>query len=278
MANSLLSRHRPTKPLLAYALMFCVLGSAYVGSEVHAAVVTGSYTLDIAENDRVLNAMGTPEYNTVVMEEHCDNPHIRIYARNTPAIQLKNDAGSDGDITSFTLRITNSDFNFGVGDFISSPFDDFIQMSPYNDAGVNLTGSTLTDNGRLITVNFTGLAPGSTALFRVDLDAIDPNAFQFPDFRQVLQGLDGNGQPGGGSTGQAGVTFSMGDMSTTTDPMSLPAAAATTFINGNIRPYSAAGEDLIIPASTGDSTIPEPSGLVLLAIGALSLLRQRRSL
>jgi len=242
-----------------------------------AGVVSGSYVVNIAESERYLNAIGTPEEAQVLLEESCTNPHLRVRARNMPGVQVTNADSSQGDLTSFTLQINELGFEFGTGDTASNGFTQYIRQSVYTDPGVNITGSSVSQNGRLLTVNFSGMAPGLSAIFRIDLDPVDPNVFPFVDFRQVLQGFDENGQSGGGTPGETTSTFTSGDMSTTTSATSLTGNDdPLEFFNEQIRPYHA--DDPIIPSSGSGSTdpIPEPSAIVLLTSGIFGLMALRR--
>ena len=248
-------------------------------NQANAGVVSGSYQVSIAESERLLNALGTPEEAQVQIEESCDNPHLRVRARNKPAVLVTNDGTSQGDLTSFTLQINQLGFEFGSGDAATDGFTQFIKHSAYTDPGVTIDSSSVSMGGQLLTVNFSGLAPGLSAIFRIDLDPLDPNVFPFVDYREVLLGLDDQGQPGGGPPGETAATFSLGDMSTTTNSTPLPGAQSQAeFFNEQIRPYHAADPIIPVTSNGGTAPVPEPSTIFLLAVGGLGLMALRRKI
>lgn len=268
-------------PTPSYYRLACTTGAIVVALAMlpHKAVagfVAGSYRVDIASSERLLNALGTPEEAEVQHQVSCDNPHYRVRARNKPAIKITNDVGSGGDLTGFTLRINQAAYLFGEGDTALDGFDQFIKRSAYTDPGVDITGSSLSGDGRTVTVNFSGLSAGKSAIFRVDLDTNDVNLFPFPDFRNVLFGADSGGGPGTPAVTTA--TFTAGGMSTTSPETALdPILGQMSFFEGSVRPYNAS--DPVIPSGGGGTTIPEPTSVVLLltgALGAAALRRKRR--
>jgi len=206
----------------------------------------------------------------------CDNPHNRIRARNRSAVLVENDGTSDADLTSFTIQINQAGFEFGSGDVGSPDYSgNYYLASPYLSPNVDILGSSVSADGSLLTVNFSGLAPGESAIFRIDIDPKDNNGFPFPDYREALFGLDSLGGAGVNQLGETSATFSKGETSATTAPATLLAANAAIYINANVRAYHA--NDPVGQLGGGGGTmIPEPTTAALLAIALLGWLPQRR--
>lgn len=269
-----------------FTRFFCMLGAmALVITALPHAVagpIQGVYAVAIASSERLLNVgdvygFDSDEYKEIQMEESCDNPHYRAFARNLPAVLIQNAEGSDGDLTSFTMRIKLDAYMYGTGD--PGGFDAYIKHSAYADPGVDITGSTLSSDGQSVTVNFDGFTAGKSVIFRVDLDVnpdpIYDDLFPFPDFRTVLFDADEDGKPTE-HTGVTMATFSSGDMSSTTPET--PLIANPNFDmeweGGNTRPYHAI--DPVIPGGGGGG-VPEPTSLLLLLTGLVSTSMLRRT-
>ena len=251
----------------AGGLFTLVVGACAAALPAHAQL-PADFQLCFGATARLLDAYLTPDYYDVLYDESCDNPNLRVRARNKPAIRLDNTSGGS-EIVTFTLQINQPQFIFDNGDFDTDAFTGFIRDSIYTSPGVTLTDVTV-DNQELV-VNFTGLTPGRRAIFNVDLDTTDPAAFPFPDFRNVLFGAPM--EPGDSPSAAAtfGVTF--GPPASLTVPGTLMNAVDTKgvnvtttnfrFQNENLRPKGEPDkmEIICIPG-----VIPEPSSVVL-AIG-----------
>ncbi|MEM9354268.1 MAG: PEP-CTERM sorting domain-containing protein [Planctomycetota bacterium] len=258
-------------PLLA-------LASAWVPLSAEANTVFGAYEITISESDRFLDALGTQFEDAVAMEEACVNPMIKVGRRNMPAILLENNANSEGEISTFTMEIREDGFVFGDGDDGMTP-GTYAFESMFQSAGVTITSSSLSADMKRLTVNFSGLAPGESALFRVDLDPTDPGAFQKPDFRQVLLGLSEDGTTGGvGTVGTTSSVFSMAGMSTPTPDFELPSidpappGPGVPVINTSFDDHN--NPDPLIVVDSGGA-VPEPSSAALLC-GSIALWACRR--
>ncbi len=261
----------------------CLLGLALAISaglnsgEAQAVVPTPTgFTLQISPYARVLEYIGTPEFMDVLWEESCDNPHLRVRARNKPALMLTNNADSTAPITSFTLSIDASQpYLFGTGDIVSDNFTNFIKDTIYTDAGVSITGSSISPDGRMLTVNFDGLTAGKKAIFNVDFDAEDMDMFPFPDYRMALLGAPYPGEnpttPGSYSATFTNAASPVPNSQTLTGEFE-QMEETPTYHDLVIRPYGVMDKLEII---TGGGEIPEPSSLVL-AFGGLTALAFRR--
>jgi hypothetical protein len=252
-----------------------------------AQIPTTGYTLDISPSARVLDALdmkrdgviSSDKFYEIKYDEACDNPHLRIRARNKPALMLTNTATPD--ITQFTLQINEGAFLFGTGD-AADGFTNYIKNTIYTDPGVSITNSTVSADKKLLTVSFSGLSTGKQAVFNIDLDTSDPNAFMYPDYRMVLFGAPvQGGDPTTPAT--ANVTYASGP---NPGPVSFADAynlyggpvvydETPEFMNANIRPYP--DMDPMEVATIGQP-IPEPGAAAMILIGMAALaLRARRA-
>lgn len=235
-----------------------------------------AFELQISPSARVLDAVGESFFMDVWKEEACDNPHLRVRNRNKPAFMLTNDMDSVAPITSFTLTINEGPYYFGAGDLAMDGFTDYVKNTMYTDAGVSITGASVSPDGKALTVNFDGLTAGKKAIFCVDLDASDPSVFPYPDYRNVLFGAPTTS--GGATTDPASYA------ATFTSPTSAPNTRTLGGVfdlwtgvpdwqNDNVRPYR---EMDPIEITTIDGQIPEPAGAVLALLGLAAFVGGRR--
>ncbi|MAT71614.1 MAG: hypothetical protein CMJ58_19070 [Planctomycetaceae bacterium] len=275
MINSM--TNRLTTTLAAAALL------AATATTAPAAITGAGFTIDIASSARVLDAIGTPEYHDVLMDDSCDNPHLRIRANNKPAIMLTvNDTLSAGaELSSFALSIADPMYLFGSGDGgILENYTQFIQESIWTDDGVSIVSNTLSADGRTLTVDFDGLTAGKKVIFNVDLDVInDPSMFLYPDYRHVLHGAP---MPGETELGDP-ATF-LGVITDGVDSLDLDGTLTQltetpTYSNQNIRPYQTMDMIPVTNTEVPGENIPEPSaiGLAGLAVLASYAVRRRRA-
>ncbi|RIK80779.1 MAG: hypothetical protein DCC67_08910 [Planctomycetota bacterium] len=256
----------------AWALLCIIAAAAPAGAVVPQPV---GFELTLSCNARVLDAIGEAYFMDVWKEEACDNPHLRVRNRNKPALMLTNNMDSVAPITSFTLTINEGPYVFGAGDFAIDGFTDLVKNTMYSDAGVTIIGSSLSDDGKTLTVNFDGLDQGKKAIFCVDIDP-DGDGFPYPDYRNVLFGAPV--ASGGATTDPASyaVTFTgpgsapntnrlVGDFDVMTAP--------PTYQNATIRPYIQMDP---IEITTVGGQIPEPAGAMLALVGAAALAAARR--
>jgi hypothetical protein len=219
----------------------------------------------------------SPEFMHISMEDAWDNPHERVRARNKPAVLVKSEMQSVAPLTSFMLTINDpGTFFFGTGDFVTDNFVGFIQNTIYTDPGVTITGSSLSPNGKTLTVNFDGLTAGKKAIFNIDLDSSNAALFPFPDYRLVLCGAPGGtGDPAGPpATVAATFTNAASPLPNTTTLTEMLAAAQTApdFFQQVIRPAKVM--DMVEVKST---FVPEPSTAILaLSMAALASMHRRR--
>lgn len=235
-----------------------------------------SFELQISPVARVLDAVGEPYFMEVWKDESWDNPHLRVRNRNKPAFMLTNDLMSVAPITSFTLTINEGPYLFGTGDTAIDGFTDYVKNTMYTDAGVTITGSSLSPDGKTVTINFDGLEPGKKAIFCVDLDAEDMNMFPFPDYRNVLFGAPTSA--GGTPTDAASYAVTFTSNSPAPNMQTLGGVfdqmtSAPDYQNDIIRPYVVMD---MVEITTVGGQIPEPTGAVLALVGMAALAGLRR--
>jgi hypothetical protein len=262
------------------AVGFAMMVLWLTGSSERALAVVPTPTgfqLDISPSARLLDALDKKRdgiisaamYMDIQMDESCDNPHLRIRARNKPSMMISNNANSAAPITSFTLTINEGPYLFGTGDVAGDNFTDFIRNTIYTDDGVIITGSSLSPDSKALTVTFDGLTAGKTAIFHVDLDGSDPNDFMYPDYRMVLFGAP---LPGEAPTDPALATATFTNLgspapnSKTLSISFMQDAVTPAYANENIRSYSAM--DMM---EVHEMEIPEPGAAVLALAGVAFL-------
>jgi hypothetical protein len=260
---------------LAALALLATLASQQASADIPTPV---GYELQISPYARVLDAVGTPEFMDVLWEESCDNPHLRVRARNKPALMLINDATSTAPITSFTLTINEGDYLFGTGDFVTDNFSNFIKDTIYTDVGVSITGSSISPNGKVLTVNFDGLDAGKKVIFNVDFDAQNMAMFPFPDYRNILFGAPlGPGDPPT-DPGSYAATFTDASVAPNTKTLGgnfVQVLVPPTYQNDDIRPYREMDK---VEITVVGEVIPEPGSAMLAAtaVAALAAFRRKR--
>ncbi|HYO23642.1 MAG TPA: PEP-CTERM sorting domain-containing protein [Lacipirellulaceae bacterium] len=266
---------------LSAALVACAVAAPPAQAVV--PVPTG-FALDIASSARVLDALdmkrdgdiSASQFYDIKYEEACDNPHLRIRARGKPAIMITNEDFSSAPITSFTLAIAPGAgaYIFGSGDAGDAGFLDFIKNTMYTDAGVSITGNSLSADKKTLTVNFDGLTAGKKAIFNVDLDTTDPNGFMYPDYRMVLFGAPEQGEsPTDPAVAKATFTNATPAPNSITLTINFEQETETpNYYMEDIRPYRVMDG---IEIHEMDTAVPEPATLAL-AFGGLAALAARR--
>lgn len=276
---------------LAGLAALVMLGMSSLASPAKAALLS-NFTVDISPSARVLDALADLRegdisqvmFNEIKYDEACDNPHLRIRARNKPGLMITNLDASN--LTQFTLSIDSGlPYIFGQGDVGGDGFLNFVRDSMYTDAGVTITGASVDNaaNPKTLTVNFDGLSQNKKVIFNVDLDTNDANAFIYPDYRMVLFGAPET--EGGSPTtpATAAVKFANGVMSPTllfgmacdlngNMVLDTPQYADPPYAGANIRPYHVM--DPIEVATLG--AIPEPSAAFLAVAGLGALVASGR--
>lgn len=257
------------------ALLAIVTASLLAG-EAGAALPppTGEFHLAVTSSARLLDSMWESDYYDVKYEEQCDNPHLRVRARNTPAIRIDNFSSTLAPITSVTFTINQGAYIFGSGDG-GMPFNGYVANSPFTDAGVTITGSSLSQDKKSLTITFDGLERDLKAIFNVDLD-LDPNdanaadMFPYPDYRNVLFGapLDSGEAP----TNPASITINY-EGGRVIGPATLQQITeAPVYQNAAIRPYGL--QDRV---DVQTFQVPEPSSVALtVAAGVAAVAASRR--
>jgi hypothetical protein len=267
------------------ALFVTALLAATISPAAFAAPpAVAGFTLTMSPYARVLDALqefgeSSPEFMMISKEEAWDNPHIRTRARNKPALMVFNDDETvDAELTSFSLTINEGPYFFGMGDFVTDNFMDFIQNTIYTDPGVTITGSSVSADMQTLNVTFDGLTAGKKAIFNIDLDTSDATAFPFPDYRVVLCGATTSSVDTPNLPATIAATFTSTTMgppnNTTTLEMDLPVdEQQLTIFDQFIR---LAKEMEMLEIKEKEVFIPEPNGLLLAVVGGAMAVASRR--
>lgn len=272
---------------------------AWASTPAHAGFVSGSFKIDIAESERLLEAMLKEErreitpvqLNAIHLEESCKNPSIRLIDRNRPAIVLRNisDLSTKNEISQFTIDLQQIGFEFGNGDFDPDPFAGMLTiLSNRSDPGITLASSygtvsdlDLTEDRSKLVLDIGGLTPGKALFFRLDLDPNPMTTVAFPDYRHVMLGADVGDGNGPAAPALISALFAAGEgsdrMTTATRPFEFrPGIEEILTTAGLIEGYHSQAPSQRY-STNGSTEIPEPSTVMLLLAGlACNYLSRRR--
>jgi hypothetical protein len=274
---------------LSHGIAFLVVAvlAGVSGQAVWAAPPTNvAYSLTMSPSAEVLDALddfgeGSAEFMTAWKHASWDDHHLRIRTRNKPALMLINDDDSEAPITSFSITINEGPYVFGSGDFITDNFTGFIRQNPFDtDAGVTITGSSLSLDEKTLNVTFDGLTAGRRVIFNLDIDpqVESDSVYPYPDYRLVLCGAPSLGDPGGNMPATVAATFTSTTMgppdNTRTLPMILPKA---TMIPEYYERFIRSAKEMEM-IDYKQVEIPEPGSvaLALAAVGMASVAGRRR--
>jgi len=212
---------------------------------------------------------------------------VRMFHRNTPYIELLNNASSDAPIVEFRMTIGDEWFHFS-----DELFGDFVRLGSRADSNlqhVELESQVEQDGNELI-VNILGdgLLPGNLVRFKIDINTDENAPFDAPapDYRTVLFDMDGHehyvqspSQMSTDDNAQIWVKYAMGEMTRELGPYAFedPAVGGVgaQYINGrSFAPYRAGGSiDPVgmFQAGPVPAVIPEPSTLIIAVAGLAGL-------
>lgn len=247
------------------------LGVAGLGNFSTAAAALAdplSYTVNICENLTVLEHPGN---RAATIIEGSKPLSTLLLERTTPYVELRNTSTDGSLLTQFKMTIGNTADNFDWASLIhASPGVNFSLASP--DA---TTGNIKSD---VLTINFSGFAPGDSVVFRVGLSPNSSQNLALLDYRTVLFHVNGGSDTSGNSLTSATFQNSSGDAATLgPNPLEnyfdpLPTATSLASVLGNhadsVVPFPLAASGNFPPPST---QVPEPDSIVLLAAGLLAL-------
>ena len=258
------TRVSQTLRLRLLVLTAAVLGLfVLIPSLASAQPTVASFNIALSSSEQVL---AFPDDPMVMHFQSWDSPLERIIERNMPFIEVGNSALSNVPIIEFRMTIGDLDFNFS--DAVLGDFAVIGTTTP------NVMISSTSGGDELI-VQFAdgGLAPGEMARFQIDIDP-DPgvDSFVYPDYRTVLFDVNGSDDS---DNSLATAIFDIPENGTTPVSIRLPdfQQEGPIYLNEHIRPYSVM-EDVERFGTT--EVIPEPTAMILLALGALGLSVGRR--
>jgi len=238
-----------------------------------AAQAINSYTANFSEKELKLSH---PVDSAWEKWFQSDIGYQRMVERNSPFVELVNDATSTSPITEFHLTIGDNRFNFTpvVG-------TDLVQLGR-TTPGFALTSSTTTGGDDLVVnIGGGGLLPGQALKFKIKL-GIDPSfdaaykssfGSSLPDYRTVLFDMngvnvyDGTTDKSSADNAAAYVIFTPGGKSDTT-VFPDEDVAVSQYFNNNLRGgCCCAGDPVNLFTLEGTVPIPEPGSLALVMLG-----------
>ncbi len=276
-----LANFKVTSRSAKFTLAVLTISAALLGaSSVNAQ---NSWIVSISEKEMKLDHPADMMWDKWLM---WDIGYQRMMCRNTPYIELQNEATSTSPITEFHLTIGDNNFNFAPVQGTN-----YAQLGS-STPGFSLTSSTLNNQGDelIVTIGNGGLLPGQLVRFQINLDVDPAYAAQYaasfgssqPDFRTVLFDMNGlNVYTGVQKTSsddnaQASVVFTPGGKSSA---VAFPdeTVPAGQYYNNNLRAYRASDPVLIFQIG-GGTEVPEPSSIafVMLLVSATTCVLRRR--
>ena len=260
-----MTRHITTKRWLCAIL--AALGPLAAAPVARAGTI--AYSMTLCED---LGVLLQPNNQILAQNAAMKSQHVLLVERTNPYIELKNTSTDAAQITNLSMSIGDTAKNFDWASFVqASPGVTFTVQAPDT-----IAGAVKSD---MVVLSFTGFDPGDFVRFRVGLSPDNSNASALLDYRTVLFQMNGS-NPSNNST--VGVGFQ-----TSGGPQVL-SRQMPDFVNTN--PFTSTnlnslnticGMDSIVPFTFGDQgvippPIPEPSTFVLMGLGLLGLLAQRR--
>jgi hypothetical protein len=248
------------------------------------------FTLQLNEKEMIL---AHPGNQAMANYATWDTGYQRLLDRNMPFLMLTNESTSDDPITELRLTIGDDRFNFSNA---AKMFHGLYTMLGRTNPDAVLT-SHVEDVGNELVVNFgsQGILPGKSVCFRIDLgvDSDHSDFFPYPDFRTVLFDMNGYNvydgnvyDPSDEDNATALVTFGTGESTFKAGPVAFQDTPVTGveqfFSNRALRPYGVMEQasTFVVSAKTGETLVPEPSGIVLGLLGcvggAMLAARKRR--
>lgn len=275
--------------LKCFSLLLSLLCFALIcdGDRVIAGPVSGSYAVSIGESTRLLEAelkyergeIDALQLQAIEHEESCKNPSARLHDRNRVALMLQNTSEAVNTLSSFDIDLKQFGYEFGGGDLPSDGFNgSLVLQSNRTDPGVSVFASYGTTDNTVdqtkLQVEFSGLLPGTAAIFRIDLDPVPFEGIMYPDYRGILLG----GDMGLGPTEPAMIsaTFSNDGMQASTPSMPFaPDVPGVITTSGILESYHAQASSQMYGQTGTTEVIPEPSTAILMLAASAGLLSMR---
>lgn len=273
MSNCL--RSTPAWICGCFAIGLCLLGA--VPTTTYAEPLVG-YQLQVCESLEVLNH---PNDMHVAMMAAWVTPGQLLVERSMPYLKLTNTAtkknGGTGsaELTSFTFTIGDTTKQFDWVKIIKTSTGVKVES-------VNIDKIEGGKASKQITMTFSGLQPGKSVYFQVDIDPVAKNAFPLDDYRMTFFHLNGGPNNAGNSKTKASFfdsSLPAPFQDVTTPYVKWDNPENFKFTNIGMTFHAGYAMDNVTPYMTGNMStipVPEPAAIALVSSGVACLWMVRR--
>lgn len=255
------------------SLILLAAAATFSASRASAALLPADFEFAISPYE---SALDLP--SGVSVAHMCGDPMVEIMMHSQPLIKLTNTSSVVFETMAVSIGDTAYHFVDNVTPGVTSDLGaDVLSFSFYSDTEQTPAAATIDQHYVGVDFGPAGLAPGESVVFKLQIASDDPNAFPFPDFRQVM--LDGGGSLAGLEQMTATLAIE------TSDPdcflphsgfMPLPEELPAIGFGRAAAGLPASTTEFMI-AIDDSNLIPEPSALGLGILGVATLSRRARS-